>query len=60
MNYEQNVKTSHILHLLLSIITGGIWIFIWVLCVINTCIENARIDKRNNKKEEEYLKRSNK
>lgn len=26
--------TNHILHLLLSIVTGGIWIIVWILCSI--------------------------
>lgn len=39
-------KTSHILHLLLSIITGGLWVFIWILCALSNGIENGRIDRQ--------------
>ena len=39
-------KTSHVLHLLLSIITVGFWVFIWLLVAINNGIENARIDRK--------------
>ena len=42
-------KTSHILHLLLSILTGGLWIFIWILCALSNSIENKRIDRLINK-----------
>ena len=39
-------KTSHVLHLLLSIITVGIWIIIWVLVTISNSSENAKIDRQ--------------
>lgn len=39
-------KTSHILHLLLSIITVGFWVPIWILVTISNNIENARIDRK--------------
>lgn len=26
--------TNHILHLLLSLLTGGIWIIVWIICAI--------------------------
>ena len=37
---DKNVKAeakspSHILHLLLSLITGGIWIIMWILCALS-------------------------
>lgn len=38
-------KTSHILHLLLSILTGGLWIFIWIICALSNSIENRKIDR---------------
>ena len=60
MNYEPPAKTSHILHLILTLLTiplGGVWVFMWGLCIINTCVENARIDARNKRKEEEYFRR---
>ena len=36
-------NTSHILHLLLSIITAGIWIIIWILVAISNSSENAKL-----------------
>ena len=27
----EKAKTSHVLHLLLSIVTGGIWLIVWVV-----------------------------
>lgn len=37
----QEYKTNHILHFLLSVITGGIWILIWL------CIASGNINNRN-------------
>lgn len=39
-------KTSHIFHLIMSIITVGTWVIVWVLMIINNNIEDARIDRR--------------
>ena len=41
--------TSHILHLILSIITVGMWIPIWLLCGLSNGIENAKLDRKINK-----------
>lgn len=38
-------KTSHVLHLLLSVITAGIWVIIWILVAASNGSENRRIDK---------------
>lgn len=38
-------KTSHLLHLVLSILTFGIWVLIWILVAASNGSENARIDK---------------
>lgn len=38
-------RTSHILHLILSFITLGVWIFIWILVAISNSTENSRIDR---------------
>lgn len=42
-------KTSHVFHLLMSIITMGFWLIIWALCAMSNGIENAKIDKQINK-----------
>lgn len=39
-------KTSHVVHLLLSIITAGIWVIMWILVAISNSSENAKIDKQ--------------
>ena len=44
-------KTSHLLHLVLSIITMGFWLPVWVLVALSNGIENARIDAKINKLE---------
>ena len=38
-------KTSHVLHLLLSIFTVGIWLVIWLLVAASNGSENQKIDK---------------
>jgi len=38
-------KTNHVLHLLLSIITAGIWIIFWILVAASNGSENKSIDK---------------
>jgi len=40
------VKTSHILHLLLSLLTVGWWIPVWILLGLNNVAERARIERR--------------
>ncbi len=40
------MKTSYILHLILSIITIGWWIPVWIIVGLNTVIERGRIEKR--------------
>lgn len=39
-------KTSHILHLVLSILTVGLWILIWLLVTVSNSSENSRIDRQ--------------
>lgn len=39
-------KTNHLLHLLLSIVTGGFWIIIWLLVAISNSSENKKIDRQ--------------
>ena len=42
-------KTSHVLHLILSILTAGLWVFVWILCALSSGIENAKLDRQINK-----------
>ena len=39
-------KTMHILHLLLSLFTGGLWVLPWIIISISNSNENHKIDKR--------------
>ena len=39
-------RTSHVLHLLLSIVTFGFWLIVWVLVAANNGSENAKIDRK--------------
>jgi hypothetical protein len=43
---QQKKKTNHVLHLLLSILTGGLWIVIWVVCGISNTSHNSSIDAK--------------
>ena len=43
-------KTNHILHLILSIISLGMWIWIWCAVSADNCIKRNRILKKYNKK----------
>lgn len=38
-------KTSHLLHLILSLVTLGFWAIIWIIVAISNGSENARIDR---------------
>ena len=42
---QRKKKTSHVLHLLLSVLTGGLWLIIWLLCGIANASHNRKIDK---------------
>ena len=42
-------KTNNVLHLVLSIITGGFWVPVWILVAVNNYIERLRINARINK-----------
>jgi hypothetical protein len=39
-------KTSHVLHLLLSVITAGFWLIVWILVAISNASENSSIDRK--------------
>lgn len=38
-------KTAHVLHLLLSVLTAGLWVPVWVLVAVSHAMERARIDR---------------
>jgi|GEM_PF-1700478 len=39
-------KTSHLLHLFLTVITAGIWSIMWILVAVSNASENSRIDRK--------------
>ena len=46
MQLSNKKSTSHVLHLILSIISCGLWLPIWLLVVISNSLENSKIDRR--------------
>lgn len=38
-------KTSHLLHLVLSLLTLGFWIIVWFIVALSNSIESGRIDR---------------
>ena len=42
---QRKKKTSHVLHLLLSVLTGGVWLIVWALCSIANASQNSKIYK---------------
>lgn len=45
---SQKKKTNHILHLILSIITGGLWLVIWLFVGISNSSHNNRLQGEMN------------
>ena len=43
-----NTKTNHILHLLLSIVTMGFWVIIWILATIDTGMKRSSLIRQMN------------
>lgn len=39
-------KTAHLLHLVLSLITAGVWVPFWILVTISHANERRKIDKQ--------------
>jgi len=50
---ENEKKVSHILHLLLTIISCGFWSPMWMLICLSVSLENRGISKRNLKRYKE-------
>ena len=42
---EPKEKTNHILHLLITLITGGIWVIVWICVAHSVSKHNANIGK---------------
>ena len=41
---KQQYRTRHLLHLVLSVLTAGLWIPIWILCAISNANERQKLD----------------
>lgn len=39
-------KTNHVLHLLLSLISAGIWIPVWLIVTLSNAIERAKANSK--------------
>jgi hypothetical protein len=39
-------KTSHVLHLLLSVVTAGLWVPVWLLVALSHANERQKIDQK--------------
>lgn len=39
-------KTSHLLHLVLSLITAGIWVPVWILVTLSNGVERRRLARK--------------
>ena len=50
MQLSNKKSTSHVLHLILSIISCGIWLPIWLLVVLSNSIENSMTDRKIKKR----------
>ena len=42
----QKYRTSHLLHLVLSIITAGFWVPVWLLVTISNANERQKAERR--------------
>lgn len=43
---RERYKTNHILHLLLSVLSAGLWVPLWILVALNNGIERQKVDRR--------------
>lgn len=43
---RQQHQPAHVLHLLLSVMTGGLWLPVWLLVAWSHQIERGKIDKQ--------------
>lgn len=52
---ENEKKVSHVLHLLLSLISCGLWLPVWMLICLSISMENGGIRRRNEKRHKQAL-----
>ena len=51
MQYHTSYQTSHVLHLILSIVTGGLWILPWIIISFMNSLGRSRIERQIKKLE---------
>lgn len=51
MQKLQGYRTSHILHLLLSVLTMGVWVPVWALVALSNALERGKIERKIRKME---------
>lgn len=44
----QKKKTNHILHVIMTVLTGGLWLLVWGITMRSNDAHNKRIDKQIN------------
>lgn len=44
----QNISTWHIFHLVLTLLTGGFWAIIWVVCGLSNSQKRNKLNDRIN------------
>lgn len=49
LNKLNKYETSHGWHFIASILTGGLWIIMWILFAISNAIERGKIERKINK-----------
>lgn len=45
---NQKKNTNHILHIIMTVLTGGLWLFVWGIIMRSNNAHNKRIDKQIN------------
>lgn len=52
MRLEAKIKgNNHILHVILSLLTGGLWVPVWILCCVRQGLINSDIRRQIRKLE---------
>ncbi len=44
----QKKKTSHVLHVIMTVLTGGLWLIVWGLTMRSNDAHNKKLDKQIN------------
>ncbi len=54
------VNVNHILHAILSILTGGLWIIVWIIMAMRRAEETTQLKIQDGKIQEQYLGKQSK